>query len=187
MSRRSSALLVTLALLLPGCMTKTLWRGWAPDPPPTPVAIERAVRTGDGAFHVLARCHDQRVRRLIVRPFARGPGEVEWPDASRAGDDVVAVEPGEELPRGAPLRTEVDADDEAGAVVNDQARIELYDGVLRVEDRAGAWTLATFAPPGEGQPASERLLIIAVTPFALVADAFTLPVQLLALPFTGLP
>lgn len=185
MSRRFVLLVLLLPVFSSGCATRKLWSDWEPDPQPLPVAIERGVRSGDGAFHVIARCHDDEVRRIIVRPFE--PARPDWPDANRCGDDLVSIRDDEELPPGQPLRTEVDPAELAGEVVDDRPLIQLEAGTLRVQDRSGSWTLATFSPPGEAQPTSERLAIVALTPLALIADAATLPFQLVGRAVEGGP
>ncbi len=195
--QRAAALLLALVVVAPpGCVTRALWDTWpspprpqAPAAPPTgvPVRLEQAVRTGEGAFHVLAAYSDGSTRHLAVRPFA-GPEADAWPDAIRRSDIVAEVEGA--LAGGAPLRIAGQAscaatDDDAPAP--DAAEpvdvISLERDALRVVNAAGeSWTLATFAPtpptpetppgrPVEDDPARVRVIVVFFTPFALVIDA----------------
>ncbi len=182
-----------MALLVafpPGCVTKALWDTWPTSPSlvpaPVPVKLEQAVRTGEGAFHVLATYSDGTTRHLAVRPFA-GPGdEKDWPDAIRRQEIVVEVEG--PLPPGAPLRVG-DAsscpDDSVESILGGDAVgpgevISLEGDALRVVNGAGeSWTLATFSPDAlvegaassEDDPARQRVIVVFFTPFALAIDA----------------
>lgn len=184
---RTALLLVAVLALPPGCVTRALWDTWPrpPEaaPPPVPVRIERAVRTGEGAFHVLATYSDGSTRHLAVRPFdaPRAPDEP-WPDAIRRSEILGEVEG--PLPTGAPLRV---GDAAACALEDDGAALEateacetisLEGDALRVVDGAGrSWTLATFPPPppapvvAQDDPARRRVIVVLFTPFALALDA----------------
>lgn len=184
--RRTALLLAALLAIPPGCVTRALWDTW-PDPPqpagaPVPVRIEQAVRTGEGAFHVLATYSDGSTRHLAVRPFDAPTQEAEaWPDAIRRSDILGEFEG--PLPQGAPLRV---ADAAAGASEDVDASeaaepgevISLERDALRVVNAAGeSWTLATFSPPPaapvvtQDDPARQRVIVVFFTPFTLAIDA----------------
>lgn len=179
--RRHAAALALVALLLPGCFSRALWDAWPEPPPPTPVRLERAVRTGGGAFHVHAVYSDGSVRHLAVRPFEAPAADQadtsDWPDAIRRGEIVAEVEG--PLPEGAPLQIEgappVAVAEESGGPAE---VISLADGALRVMNPVtGGWTLATFPPAKERTLAQElrdyhlRLVIVSMTPLAALLDA----------------
>lgn len=134
--------------------------------------IERAVRTGTGAFHVEARFSDGSRRHLAIRPFVGPPDDDPgaWPEAVRRAEVVVELDA--PLPEGPPLRVDgTPADDDAEALT-------LEDGALRVLSPAGAsWTLATFPTAREPTLAEAardhhlRLAILGVTPLAAACDA----------------
>lgn len=186
-SRSTTAVLLTLVLAAPpGCVTRALWDTW-PTPPelaatPVPVRLERAVRTGEGAFHVLATYSDGTTRHLAVRPFEAPADEAPWPDAIRRQEIVVEVEG--PLPSGAPLRV-AGADGDALPLADATEPVDvisLDEDALRVVNGAGeSWTLATFsdapapgaAPVGpvEDDPARQKVLVVFFTPFALALDA----------------
>lgn len=186
-----------MALLVafpPGCVTKALWDTWPTPatlvPAPVPVQLEQAVRTGEGAFHVLATYSDGTTRHLAVRPFETPGDETAWPDAIRRQEIVVEVEG--PLPPGAPLRVG-DASSGAGECPDDTVESILGDAVdapgevislegdaLRVVNGAGeSWTLATFSPDAlvegasssEDDPARQRVIVVFFTPFALAIDS----------------
>lgn len=185
--RSTTAVLLTLVLAAPpGCVTRALWDTWptSPEPAatPVPVQLERAVRTGEGAFHVLATYSDGSTRHLAVRPFEAPADAAPWPDAIRRQEIVVEVDG--PLPEGAPLRVTGAAED--GLPLTDATEpvdvISLEQDALRVVNGAGeSWTLATFsdaptpgaAPVGpvEDDPARQKVLVVLFTPFTLALDA----------------
>lgn len=179
--RRLSAVLVALvASLSAGCVTRAIWEKWPESPEPTPVRIERAIRTGTGSFHVEALFSDGSRRHLAIRPFASPSGE-EWPDAIRRADIIAELD--EPLPDGPPLRVEgAPADDDGQALdAGDDGPLEsiaLEQGALRVTNpTTGTWTLATFPPPRESTFAEVahdyhlRVAILGLTPVAAACDA----------------
>lgn len=189
----AAVLAVTALLLVPGCVTRELWTMWpeqavAPPPStPTPVRLERAVRTGTGAFHVQATYSDGSSRHLVVRPFddpGAGAGAA-WPDAIRRANVLEEVEG--PLPTGSPLIVADAAVPPAQAwdqvlVASDEVgppeTISLERGALRVVNPVtGGWTLATFAPTSQPEADDQeqsthlrRVVVIGLTPLAAVID-----------------
>lgn len=177
--RHAAVVLALVASLLPGCFTRALWNEWPEPPPPTPVALQRAVRTGTGAFHVQAAFSDGSVRHLAVRPFeepgAAGADEA-WPDAIRRADIVAEVDG--PLPEGAPLQVAGAPPIETSEGEGPPEAISLEEGALRVVNPVtGGWTLATFERPREPSLAQQihdhhlRVVIVGMTPLAALLDA----------------
>ncbi len=173
--RRSTLLVGLVASLASGCVTRALWDEWPEGPPATPVRLERAVRTGSGAYHVEAAFSDGSRRHLSVRPFeVPGADDEAWPDAIRRTEIVAEVEG--PLPPGAPLRIDgLPLADEVGC--DDPETISLEGGALRVVNPVtGGWTLATFAParaPTLTEQVREyhlRLVVVTLTPLAAALD-----------------
>src|SRR5688500_16408812 len=101
-------LLIALVPLLHGCVTpwmvQELVNPSVPSPPDV-ATIVSAVRTGDGAHHLLLRCGDRRTRHVVFPTTGTAPVDSEvWPhvDEHRA----YVVEPGTPFPDGSPVSGE---------------------------------------------------------------------------------
>lgn len=161
-------------------------------PRPTPVEALRAARAGDGSYHVIARYSDRSQRRLIIEPLEAAPvTSGSWPAPARDGATWPRVVDDTTLPAGVPVRVaRADAsappDPELAALVGDVPAVvggpvlEIAANEVRLVSSTGARrTLARVprASPRRPAPASPRsttstaIGCLALTPFALVADA----------------
>lgn len=202
MRARSLLLCLALAPLLSGCVTAKVWERYsdarraalpAPPPPPRvwPIEALRAVRAGDGSYHVIARYSDDTRRRLIVEPLEAAPvTSGAWPAPARDGPTWPRVVDDTTLPAGVPVRVaSTDAaatpDPELAALVGDVPGVvggpvlELTSSEVRLVPSVGApRTLAhlprtrTRRPPPTSTTSTTSTAIgcMALTPFALVVD-----------------
>lgn len=198
---RSLAVLVTAAAL-GGCVTEALWDAVEPPAaaaataptPAVPLAAVRAVRTGDGALHVLARYSDGGERRIVVVPLEAAPvTSGAWPEPGRRWPDLPRVEQDATLPAGVPVpcrgseRAALAQPDPAVSVlVGDlpdpgaEAVVAIEAGEVRLLSPAGVpTTLARFPRPPRRPPAAptpragratRAIAALALTPVTLTLD-----------------
>lgn len=193
-------LLACLATLPSGCVTPKLMERYqdARSPAqntqgPAPMAVEalRAVRAGDGSYHVVARYTDDTERRLIVEPLEAAPvTSGSWPEPARAGARWPRIVEDTTLPEGVPVRVAAASassppDPELQVLVGDVPHVlggpvlEISANEVRLVSSTGAMrTLAnlprrSLRPPPPSEPPSRTLTrvgYLALLPFALVAD-----------------
>ncbi|MCO5165367.1 MAG: hypothetical protein M9894_03240 [Planctomycetes bacterium] len=186
-----------------GCVTLRLWElrptlvGPAPAPP-APLAIERAVRDGRGAVHLLIDCGAGRRHHLVIqRARPHGPGAA-WPHAGR-GEATVSLADPAPLPEGAPLATWSDDGEPAppaGAALEPgrpTARVELLGDAFELVHADGRRELLAYVPPRRrpwpaaegvtGRDVAGVLLCAASTPLTLAADLAVLVLAPLWYPF----
>lgn len=104
-----------LALALPlatGCVTKRMWelRGrlvGPAAPAPAPLRVERAVRDGRGAVHLLLLVTGGGRHHVVVQRQRPADPAGPWPHAGRTESAVALADPAP-LPEGAPLATWTD-------------------------------------------------------------------------------
>ncbi|MBX3468491.1 MAG: hypothetical protein KF878_16585 [Planctomycetes bacterium] len=190
MARRAWLLIALASSLASGCVTIRLWElrpalaGAAAVPPP-PLAVERAVRDGRGAVHLLVDCGGGRKHHVVIaraRPLEPG---ADWPVAGR-GEAVVTLADPAPLPDGAPLATwtddgapppPADAGLEPG---NPAGRVELHGDAFELVLADGRRELLAYVPPRRrpwpaaddvtGRDVAGALLCVAATPLTLAAD-----------------
>lgn len=214
------AVVVPLALLLSlatGCVTQRMWelRGellGPKEPPPGPLRVDRAIRDGRGAVHLLVTVVGGRQHHLVVqreRPVERG---ADWPHAGRTESAAVLADPSP-LPEGAPLATWVDdgqpppppaaptaptALDPPATPGPAPARVELYGDRFELVHTDGRRELLAYLPPHRrpwaaahdddvtARDVGAALLCAAATPFTFVADVAVIVLGPLWYPFYAL-
>lgn len=160
--------------------------------PPAPLRVDRAVRDGRGAIHLLVTTDDGRQHHLIVqrrRPLDHG---ADWPHAGRGESAALLADPAP-LPEGAPLATGADEgapppppsaalDPPGTAEPTPEARVELHGDRFELVHADGRRELLAYVPPrrrpwaaADADQVSARdvagaLLCAAATPFTVVAD-----------------
>lgn len=206
-----------LALLLPlatGCVTQRLWelRGdlLGPEaPPPGPLRVDRAVRDGRGAVHLLVTVAGGRQHHLVVQRKRPLEGGADWPHAGRTESAAVLADPSP-LPDGAPLATWVDDGQPAppaavpGALDPPPvpgpapARVELYGDRFELVHADGRRELLAYLPPHRrpwaaahddevtARDVGSALLCAAATPLTFVADVAVIVLGPLWYPFYAL-
>jgi hypothetical protein len=187
-----------ILVVAPGCVTPALMERWdaldrpsstpAATAPARPTALLRAVRTSEGRLYVLALCSDGTRRPFVADALEPAPvTSGAWPRAS-TGDEPPALRPHVgDLPEGAPIACEPDealppGDPELEALLHDdgaRARLRLWNGhevQLLVEDEEPVVIARVVHAPARSPPPSDppstarRLGLVALLPFALVAD-----------------
>jgi hypothetical protein len=156
---------VLLPVFNAGCVTARLWETRAGlarhgPPPRAPLRVERAVRDGRGAVHLLVdvgagRSHHVVVQRL--RPEGSGPS---WPHAGRTETSLVLADPAPMPTDGVPLATWSDdglppADPGAPLSLEASAstpgprvaRVELHGDSFELVQPDGARELLAHVPP----------------------------------------
>ncbi len=206
-----------LALSLPlaaGCVTQRMWelRGAlvGPEPPPpAPLRVDRAVRDGRGAVHLLVTVADGRQHHLVVQRQRPPEAGADWPHAGRTESSARLADPAP-LPDGAPLATWVDdgqpppptttpASLDPPAVPGPApARVELYGDRFELVHADGRRELLAYLPPHRRPWAAARadevsgrdvggvLLCALATPFTLAADVAVIVLGPLWYPFYAL-
>lgn len=195
--RRSFALLLGLVPVLHGCVTQWLIGELIhPKPPYVPPVAEivSAVRTGDGAHHLLLRCADGSVRHVAFPAAVVAAVDSEttgWPLLVER--DARVLGPGTPLPEGSPVplgrwswESQLPAPDPElrgalGHEWGENARwLEVDDRSVRLSDVEGSVLLLGRLPaevlvlvPRPSEPrarALRALACVALLPFTLAAD-----------------
>lgn len=201
-SARSAVVLVAALapLLSTGCVTARLWESRAglarrPPPPPAPLRVERAVRDGRGAYHLLVDTGAGQRHHVIVqraRPSDSGPL---WPHAGRPETAMVLADPLPLPAEGVPLATWTDdgvppVDPRAPLSLEASAttpgprvgRVELHGDSFELVHPDGARELLAYVPPKRRPWPSSRAdevsprdvgaaaVCVLATPLTLAAD-----------------